>query len=102
MNYSINLRETHLLNMSSTVSIRSRVDMTGMPEKFFSTHFKRWQQRMNIWLTMLGLLSFIESDCPEPDASDSKSVEKIIEWKERDQLTRCCILSALSNVLFDV
>ena len=42
------LEKIDLLNMSSTFSIRSRVDMVGMPEKFSSPHFKHWQQRMNI------------------------------------------------------
>ena len=42
------LEKTDLLNMSSTVSIRSRVDMVGMLEKFSGPYFKRWQQRMKI------------------------------------------------------
>ena len=37
------LDKTDLLNMSSTVSSRSKVDMAGMAEKFFDSHFKRWQ-----------------------------------------------------------
>ncbi|CAH9121920.1 unnamed protein product [Cuscuta epithymum] len=40
------------------------VDLTGMPEKFSAHFFKRWQQRMKIWLITKGLLSVSITVCP--------------------------------------
>ena len=81
--------------------LSSKVDLSGLPEKFSGQFFKRWQQRMKIWLTMKGLLSMIQLAMPEPTDTDPKTKE-IAEWKVRDQVVRGVILSALSNTLFDV
>ncbi|MQL68268.1 hypothetical protein Taro_000544 [Colocasia esculenta] len=87
---------------TSSMGFRPRVDLSGMPEKIFGQHFKRWQQRMKVWFTMVGLFSLIESDPPVLDEKDPDSAKKIEEWKEKDRLGNGCILTALSNVLFDV
>ncbi|KAL0365385.1 UNVERIFIED_CONTAM: Retrovirus-related Pol polyprotein from transposon TNT 1-94 [Sesamum angustifolium] len=61
--------------ISVAIPIAPKVDLTGLPDKFSGQFFKRWQQRMKIWLTMKGLLTVIQAE-------------------ER--------FSALSNTLFDV
>ncbi|MQM04922.1 hypothetical protein Taro_037728, partial [Colocasia esculenta] len=65
-------------------------------------HFKRWQQRMKIWFTMIGLITVIESDPPKVIVGDSASAAKAKEWKKKDRLGHGYILTALSDVLFDV
>ncbi|KAL0373209.1 UNVERIFIED_CONTAM: hypothetical protein Scaly_1002500 [Sesamum calycinum] len=86
--------------ISVAIPIAPKVDLTGLPDKFSGQFFKRWQQRMKIWLTMKGLLTVIQVTRPEPTDTDPKTVE-IAQWTERDQIGRGAILSALSNTLFD-
>ncbi|KAL0327045.1 UNVERIFIED_CONTAM: Retrovirus-related Pol polyprotein from transposon TNT 1-94 [Sesamum angustifolium] len=87
--------------ISVAIPIAPKVDLTGLPDKFSGQFFKRWQQRMKIWLTMKGLLTVIQVTKPEPTDTDPKTAE-IAQWIERDQIGRGAILSALSNTLFDV
>ncbi|KAL0309014.1 UNVERIFIED_CONTAM: hypothetical protein Sradi_5843700 [Sesamum radiatum] len=88
-------------SISVAISITPKVDLPGLPDKFSGQFFKRWQQRMKIWLTMKGLLTVIQVTKPEPTDTDSKTAE-IAQWTERDQIGRGAILSAMSNTLFDV
>ncbi|KAL0424089.1 UNVERIFIED_CONTAM: Retrovirus-related Pol polyprotein from transposon TNT 1-94, partial [Sesamum radiatum] len=88
-------------SISVAIPIVPKVDLTGLPDKFSGQFFKRWQQRMKIWLTMKGLLTVIQVTRPEPTDTDPKTAE-IAQWTERDQIGRGAILSALSNTLFDV
>ncbi|KAK4392635.1 hypothetical protein Sango_2041300 [Sesamum angolense] len=83
------------------IPIAPKVDLTGLPDRFLGQFFKRWQQRMKIWLTMKGLLTVIQVTRPEPTNTDPKTAE-IAQWTERDQIGRGAILSALSNTVFDV
>ncbi|KAK4389561.1 Retrovirus-related Pol polyprotein from transposon TNT 1-94 [Sesamum angolense] len=87
--------------ISVAIPIAPKVDLTGLPDKFSGQFFKRWQQRMKIWLTMKGFLTVIQVTRPEPTDTDPKTAE-IAQWTERDQIGRRAILSALSNTLFDV
>ncbi|KAK4396977.1 Retrovirus-related Pol polyprotein from transposon TNT 1-94 [Sesamum angolense] len=87
--------------ISVAIPIAPKVDLTGLPGKFSGQFFKRWQQRMKIWLTVKGLLTVIQVTRPEPTDTDPKTAE-IAQWTERDQIGRGAILSALSNTLFDV
>ncbi|KAL0292268.1 UNVERIFIED_CONTAM: hypothetical protein Sangu_3255500 [Sesamum angustifolium] len=87
--------------ISVAIPIEPKVDLTGLPDKFSGQFFKRWQQRMKIWLTMKGLLTVIQVTRPEPTDTDPKTAE-IAQWTERDQIGRGAILSALSNTLFDM
>ncbi|KAL0328678.1 UNVERIFIED_CONTAM: hypothetical protein Scaly_2300400 [Sesamum calycinum] len=82
--------------ISVAIPIAPKVDLTGLPDKFSGQFFKRWQQRMKIWLTMKGLLTVIQVTRPEPTDTDPKTAE-IAQWTERDQIGRGAILSALSN-----
>ncbi|KAL0313542.1 UNVERIFIED_CONTAM: hypothetical protein Sradi_5753500 [Sesamum radiatum] len=87
--------------ISVAIPIALKVDLTGLPDKCSGQFFKRWQQRMKILLMMKGLLTMIQVTRPEPTDADPKTVE-IAQWTERDQISRGAILSALSNMLFDV
>ncbi|KAL2250125.1 UNVERIFIED_CONTAM: Retrovirus-related Pol polyprotein from transposon TNT 1-94 [Sesamum indicum] len=87
--------------ISVAIPITQKVDLTSLPDKFSGQFFKRWQQRMKIWLTMKGLLLVIQVIRPEPTDTDPKTAE-IAQWIKRDQISRGAILSALSNTLFDV
>ncbi|KAL0368507.1 UNVERIFIED_CONTAM: Retrovirus-related Pol polyprotein from transposon TNT 1-94 [Sesamum calycinum] len=87
--------------ISVAISIAPKVDLTVLPDKFSGQFFKRWQQRMKIWLTMKGLLTVIQVTRPEPTVTNPKTAE-ITQWTERDQIGVGAILSALSNTLFDV
>ncbi|KAL0346476.1 UNVERIFIED_CONTAM: hypothetical protein Scaly_1663600 [Sesamum calycinum] len=87
--------------ISVAIPITPKVDLTGLPDKFLGQFFKRWQQRMKIWLTMKGLLTVIRVTRPEPTDTDPKTAE-IAQWTKRDQIGRGAILSALSNTLFDM
>ena len=87
--------------ISVEISITPKVDLTGLPNKFLGQFFKRWQQRMKIWLTTKGLLSMIQVTRSEPTDTDPRTAETA-QWTERDQIGRGAILSALSNTLFDV
>ncbi|CAH9128978.1 unnamed protein product [Cuscuta epithymum] len=78
------------------------VDLTGMPEKFSGHFFKRWQQRMKIWLITKGLLSVIMTVCPPVVESDPKSLERQTLWRERNEIAKGMILLGLSDMLFDV
>ena len=42
------LEKIVLSSMSTSATIRPRVDMVGMLEKISGKHFKRWQQQMKI------------------------------------------------------
>ncbi|MQL92999.1 hypothetical protein Taro_025640 [Colocasia esculenta] len=55
-----------------------------LPTDMLIKHFKRWQQRMKVWFTMVGLISLIESDPPVLDEKDPDSAKKVEEWKEKD------------------
>lgn len=96
------ISEKILLIMSFNNSFAPKVDMSGMPEKFSGQNFKRWQQRMKIWLTAIGLVDVIEKAFPISETEDPniKAAQEL--WIEKDRLCRGCILLALSNVLFDV
>ncbi|KAL0305056.1 UNVERIFIED_CONTAM: hypothetical protein Sangu_3053300 [Sesamum angustifolium] len=87
--------------ISVAIPIAPKVDLTGLPDKFLGQFFKRWQQRIKIWLTMKELLTVIQVTRPEPTDTDPK-IDEIVQWTERDQIGRGAILSALSNTLFDV
>ena len=88
--------------ISVAIPITQKVDLTGLPDKFSGQFFKRWQQRMKIWLTMKGLLSVIQVIRPEPTDTDPKTAE-IAQWTERDQAEErfcqpCQIRSSMSIV----
>ncbi|KAL0346115.1 UNVERIFIED_CONTAM: hypothetical protein Sradi_4442800 [Sesamum radiatum] len=87
--------------ISVAIPITPKVDLTGLPEKFSGQFFKRWQQRMKIWLTMKGLLTVIQVIRPEPTDANPRTAE-IEQWAEKDQIGRGAILSALSDTLSSI
>ncbi|KAG2725736.1 hypothetical protein I3760_01G080500, partial [Carya illinoinensis] len=72
------------------------------PEKFGGVNFKRWQENMKIFLTMLGLYFVIENDPPSNDLHEPARTIELQIYAEKDDLCRCRILNHLSDTLFDV
>ncbi|XP_075077002.1 uncharacterized protein LOC142163771 [Nicotiana tabacum] len=66
--------------------------------------FKRWQQNMFFYLTMLCLQKFIKEDVPDlPDETPENDSFLVIEaWKHSDFLCRNYILSGLEDNLYNV
>ena len=56
-------------------------------EKFDGTEFKRWQQKMLLYLTTLHLAKFLQEDPPEP-GNDRDSVLAVDAWTQGDFLCR--------------
>ena len=83
---------------------KSKVDVSDLPnEKFSGKNFKRWQQRMKIWLGLKGMSEMLVEVCPEIDPEDpTESAEEIKLWQDKDNTVRGAILLALSEKLFDV
>ncbi|KAL0427568.1 UNVERIFIED_CONTAM: Retrovirus-related Pol polyprotein from transposon TNT 1-94 [Sesamum latifolium] len=67
--------------ISVAISIAPKVDLIGLPEKFSGQFFKRWQQRMKIWLMMKELLTVIQVIRPEPTDTNPRTAE-IEQWTE--------------------
>ncbi|XP_038989538.1 uncharacterized protein LOC120113048 [Phoenix dactylifera] len=72
------------------------------PEKFNGTNFKRWREKMKIFLTTLGLFSIIFDSPPNEDENEPARTCNLEEFKKKDYLCRGRILSYLSDPLFDV
>ncbi|KAL0409509.1 UNVERIFIED_CONTAM: hypothetical protein Sradi_1885300 [Sesamum radiatum] len=87
--------------ISVVIPIAPKVDLTSLSKKFSGQFFKRWQQRMQIWLTMKGLLTAIQVTRPKPTDTNPRAAE-IEQWTEKDQIGRGAIMSAFSDTLFDV
>jgi hypothetical protein len=51
---------------------------------------------------MKGMTGMLTEPCPVLNDKDAASVAVVAQWTEKDNIVRGCILSALSNVLFDV
>ena len=68
------------------------------PKNFNGTDFKRWQQKMLVYLTTLSLAKFLHEDPLELVEERSNSV--VVEsWKNSDFLCRNYILNGLDNTL---
>ena len=71
------------------------------PEKFKGTNFKRWQQKMLLYLTTLSLTRFLKEIAPvlSEDEQDAQSVAAVEAWKH---LCLNYILNALGDTLFNI
>ncbi|XP_038987704.1 uncharacterized protein LOC120112411 [Phoenix dactylifera] len=72
------------------------------PEKFNGNNFKRWRQKMEIFLTTLGLFSIIFDSPPNEEENEPARTCNLEEFKKKDYLCRGRILSYLTDPLFDV
>ena len=74
------------------------------PEKFNGIEFKRWQQKMLLYLTTLNLARFLQEDAPalKENGTDRQVVAVVEEWKHADFLCRNYLLNGLDNTLYNV
>ncbi|MQM16566.1 hypothetical protein Taro_049525 [Colocasia esculenta] len=75
-------------------------EASAKPEKFFGQNFRRWQQRMKIWLSTLGLFSVIESDPPSTDEEEpARKAAELVDvcWLEIRGKIDCRLLSQNTN-----
>ncbi|XP_073270454.1 uncharacterized protein [Primulina huaijiensis] len=74
------------------------------PEKFTGVDFKRWQQKMLFYLTMLNLARFLSEDAPKltEGEGDVESVSAVEAWNHSDFLCRNYVLNGLADSLYNV
>ena len=74
------------------------------PKKFNGIDFKRWQQKMFLYLTTLNLTRFLREDAPalKENETDKQVVIAVEAWKHADFLCRNYILNGLDNTLYNV
>ncbi|GMQ05992.1 hypothetical protein CsSME_00050763 [Camellia sinensis var. sinensis] len=74
------------------------------PEKFNGTEFKRWQQKILFYLTILNLARFVKENAPalSEEETDRQAIAAVEAWKHSDFLCRNYILNGLDNTLYNV
>ncbi|XP_075494915.1 uncharacterized protein LOC142532524 [Primulina tabacum] len=74
------------------------------PEKFTGVDFKRLQQKMLFYLTMLNLARFLSEDAPKlkEGEGDVESVSAVEAWNHFDFLCRNYVLNGLADSLYNV
>ncbi|GMP27262.1 hypothetical protein CsSME_00003331 [Camellia sinensis var. sinensis] len=73
------------------------------PEKFNGNDFKRWQQKMIFYLTILNLARFTHEKAPtlNEGETDRQVVVVVDAWKHGNYLYRNYILNGLDNTLYN-
>ena len=73
------------------------------PEKFNGHDFKRWQQKMQFYLTTLNLIRFLSEERPKlGENPDLHQVAALDAWSQGDFLCKNYILNGLENALYNV
>ena len=74
------------------------------PEKFDGSNFKRWQQKMQFYLTTLNLVRFLTEDAPQLKEGDNdiQVVSAVDAWKHSDFLCRNYVMNGLTDSLYNV
>ncbi|KAK3014220.1 hypothetical protein RJ639_008965 [Escallonia herrerae] len=75
-------------------------------EKFNRKDFKRWQQKMLIYLITLNLARLLQEDAPNlgenPDRRNRQTVAAVDVWKHSNFLCKNYILNGLDKALYNV
>lgn len=90
------------MDQSSSSGVKSHVEK---PEKFKGFDFKRWQQKILLYLTTLNMANVIISEAPEvPKEGDipTETLKAIEAWNNNEFLCRNYIMNALDDTLYDV
>lgn len=68
--------------MKESASVGIPLNHTERPEKFTAQNFKRWQQNMFFYLTMLNLARFLMEDAYKPKEGDTdvQAISAINAW----------------------
>ncbi|KAK6119562.1 hypothetical protein DH2020_046691 [Rehmannia glutinosa] len=74
------------------------------PAKFSGADFKRWQQKIFVYVTTLGLSRFLKEERPTVGDDESDNERRIVvdAWHNSDFLCRNYILNGLDDTLYDV
>ncbi|XP_038679428.1 uncharacterized protein LOC119980704 [Tripterygium wilfordii] len=74
------------------------------PEKFNGTDFKRWEQKMQLYLSTCGLSKYLTEVCPAISADESNpSIAVVVQaWMYGDYLCKNHSLNGLVNSLYGV
>jgi hypothetical protein len=67
------------------------------PDKFTGVHFKRWQYKAELWLTMMKVFQISKG---KPEGAMSNDDQK--KFEEANTIFVECILSILADRLYDV
>ena len=89
---------------ANDINVPTHVSHGEKPEKFNENDFKRWQQKMLFYLTMLNLAKFLHKDAPvcSENEADRQVVVAVDSWKHYDFLCKNYILNGLDNTLYNV
>ncbi|KAL2505083.1 Retrovirus-related Pol polyprotein from transposon TNT 1-94 [Abeliophyllum distichum] len=73
-------------------------------EKFIGVEFKRWHQKMLLYLMTLNLTKFLNEDLPSIQEGENNRASLIAldAWKHSDFLCKNYILNGLDNTLYNV
>ncbi|XP_076908389.1 uncharacterized protein LOC143565245 [Bidens hawaiensis] len=93
--------------MSNGESSKNVIEKFGKLEKFEGIDFRRWQKKMNFFLTTLKLVYVLSTPMPVVEMSDDENVtmqqtQRQTKWKNDDYLCRGHILNGMFDSLFDV
>ncbi|XP_047942799.1 uncharacterized protein LOC125189579 [Salvia hispanica] len=85
----------------STSRVMAQADK---PENFKGLDFKRWQQKMLFYLTMLGVVNFLKEDAPTvPEEETDFNVRAAYDgWHQGDFLCKNYILNGLGDSLYSI
>ncbi|KAL3655041.1 hypothetical protein CASFOL_000827 [Castilleja foliolosa] len=91
--------------MSAPLHTSRVMPTTEKPPKFGGEGFKRWQQKMLFYLTMIGFVNFVKEDePPTPAESETNFVVRAAydNWHNGDHLCKGFLLSSLEDSLSNV
>ena len=76
------------------------------PFRFEGSHFKRWQQKMQFFLTVNKVANVLTENIPVQDetadqAAKTQKAKEILLWKDADYLCKNYILNGLTDDLYD-
>ena len=86
------------------ISVPTHVSHGEKPKNFNGNDFKRWQQKMLLYLTTLNLARFLREDAPicNENETDRQVIVAVDAWKHSDFLCKNYILNGLDNTLYNV
>ena len=114
MNYN---SDNVVLDASAQVAIPTVAQVPMMPttvpisvshgeklEKFNGLNFKRWQQKMLLYLTTLNLARFLTEDAAKlkEDEHNIQVISVVDAWKHFDFLCKNYVMNALIDSLYNV
>lgn len=93
-----------IASMTSVPTVPTAPAHGEKPSKFSGADFKRWQQKMLLYLTTLSLSRFLSEDPPVVAEGDTDTQRRTAydAWNNDDFLCRNYILNGLDDTLYNV